>query len=513
MAPELAIDTEKRPSSSHELEDSPDNESEIQVSPDEERRIVHKIDRRLILATGFMFAVSLMDRVNLGYAANAGMAKELKLTVGNRYVSPPPPSSFIPRFLGSTTYRACINTIAERQSTVAIAFFPTYVVFEWPGALLAKKIGPRYFLPASVLLWGVVMLCAGFVQTWGQLVAIRAIIGTLEAGLFPGSLFLLQSWYRRYDVHKRYATFYLISLVGGSLSGVLASGFMQMQGVGGYLGWRYIFIWEGVLTILVGFLGAYLIVDFPNKAKNSRSFLSPRELQIVVQMLEKDRGEVDNDKFNLREYLSAALDWKVWAMGMMFLSSTVVSYSISFFLPLILRNKMGYSILAANALSTPPYIFTAFYMYAQGWVADRYRFRAPHLVWNSLQSICGLCLLAWTKSAGSQYFGVFLVTAGCNASIPTVMAYQSNNIRGTWRRAFCSASLITMGGTGGIVGALVFRAKDAPQYLPGIYASIGFCILTIVLVAVLDLHFFRMNKKAERDGTPLQGLVGFRYTL
>lgn len=197
MAPELSIDTEKRPSSSHELEDSPDNESEIQVSPDEERRIVHKIDRRLILATGFMFAVSLMDRVNLGYAANAGMAKELKLTVGNRYVSPPPPSSFIPRFLGSTTYRACINTIAERQSTVAIAFFPTYVVFEWPGALLAKKIGPRYFLPASVLLWGVVMLCAGFVQTWGQLVAIRAIIGTLEAGLFPGSLFLLQSWYRR----------------------------------------------------------------------------------------------------------------------------------------------------------------------------------------------------------------------------------------------------------------------------------------------------------------------------
>lgn len=151
----------------------------------------------------------------------------------------------------------------------------------------------------------------------------------------------------------------------------------------------------------------------------------------------------------------------------------MVSYAIAFFLPLILRQKMHFDIVIAQVLSTPPYFFTAVFMYVEGWIGDKYHVRAPLIVWNCFQSICGLCLLAWIESAGVQYFGIFLVTSGCNATLPCVMAYTSNNIRGTWKRAFCSASLITMGGTGGIVGALVFRSQDAPQYLPGIYASIG----------------------------------------
>lgn len=214
-------------------------------------------------------------------------------------------------------------------------FFVPYVILEWPSAVLAKKIGPRVFLPASVFLWGIVMICFGFVKTWNQLAGLRVIIGVLEAGLFPGALFLLQSWYCRCsyaahigskqmltvidDVHKRYASFYLISLTGGSLSGVLASGFMQMQGVGGYLGWRYIFIWEGVLTILVAAIGAYLIVDFPQAARNTRKFLTERELDFVIKLLEQDRGEVDEDKFAWGPYLRSALDLKIWAMGLMFL--------------------------------------------------------------------------------------------------------------------------------------------------------------------------------------------------
>ena len=153
--------------------------------------------------------------------------------------------------------------------------------------------------------------------------------------------------------------------------------------------------------------------------------------------------------------------------------STVVAYSLAFFMPIILSSRLGFSVGASQALSTPPYFFAAIVMYTEGWLGDKWRIRGPIIVYNSLQTIVGLCLLEWINSPGVQYFGVFLVTAGCNATVPAVLSWQANNIRGQWKRAFCSASLITSGGVGGIIGALVFRSQDAPKYFPGIIASLA----------------------------------------
>lgn len=153
--------------------------------------------------------------------------------------------------------------------------------------------------------------------------------------------------------------------------------------------------------------------------------------------------------------------------------STVVAYSMAFFLPIILSSKMGFGVGASQALTTPPYFFAAITMYTEGWLGDKWRIRGPIIVYNALQAIVGLCLLEWAAQPGVQYFGVFLVCAGCNSTIPAVLSWQANNIRGQWKRAFCSASLITSGGMGGIIGALVFRAQDIPNYLPGIIASIA----------------------------------------
>lgn len=152
--------------------------------------------------------------------------------------------------------------------------------------------------------------------------------------------------------------------------------------------------------------------------------------------------------------------------------STCVSYSIAFFLPIILESKLKYGVTAAQGLSTPPYVAAGIWMYFTAWLGDRYRIRGPIIICNSVLSIIGLCLLGWVASPGVQYFGVILVTAGCNATIPTDLAWQANNIRGKWKRSFCNALLLMGGGIGGVVGSLVFRSQDAPTYRPGIQASI-----------------------------------------
>lgn len=148
------------------------------------------------------------------------------------------------------------------------------------------------------------------------------------------------------------------------------------------------------------------------------------------------------------------------------------AYSVGFFLPVILNDEFKFSSAAAQGLSTPPYLVAMLLMFIEGWLSDKARLRSPVLVLNSFLTVIGLCLMVWTSAPGVQYFGSILTTAGCSANLPAVMVFQANNIRGSWKRAFCSASMIGLGGTGGIVGSLVFRSQDAPKYLPGIYACL-----------------------------------------
>lgn len=150
-----------------------------------------------------------------------------------------------------------------------------------------------------------------------------------------------------------------------------------------------------------------------------------------------------------------------------------MAYAIAYFAPIILNQRMGYSVGISQLLSTPPFFFAGVFMYAQGWVGDKYRVRAPIVLWNAIQAIVGLSLLTWPNVAGVQYFGLFLLASAANASIPCAMAYQANNICGQGKRSIASACLVVLGGIGGIVGALVFRSQDAPRYLPGIYAGLG----------------------------------------
>lgn len=128
-------------------------------------------------------------------------------------------------------------------------------------------------------------------------------------------------------------------------------------------------------------------------------------------------------------------------------------------------------------------------MFATAWVGDRYRVRGIIIVANSLIGLIGLPIMAFHPDPPVRYFGVFLAVAGTNANVPAIMTYQvratsqpssgftltfdqANNIRGQWKRAFCSATLTGMGGIGGIAGSLVFRTQDRPEYLPGMVATI-----------------------------------------
>ncbi|KAL8683495.1 MAG: hypothetical protein Q9186_000535 [Xanthomendoza sp. 1 TL-2023] len=453
---------------------------------DEIKRIVRKVDLRLIPLCGLMYCVSLLDRTNLSNAAIAGMTKELNLRTKN----------------------------PDRYSVITLVFFITYVIAQPPTTILTRFFGPRIWLATITLCWGVTMIGFGFVKDWKALVGLRLILGILESGFFPGVVYLLSTWYRRYEVGRRYSIFYLIGSLASAFGGILAFGLMQMEGIQGYGGWRWIFIVEGCLTCLVALLGYIFLVSFPDNEKSRAiGFLSPEERRLIVARVNQDRGDADLEKFSFKKWLGGASDWKIWAYGLCFGCATTVSYALAYFLPIILNLELGFDTGTAQCLIAPPYVFAGMIMILTGWFGDKYRQRGLCVAFNAMLCIIGLAVMGWAYGDNrARYFGVFFATAGANANVPSVLTYQANNIRGQWKRAFCSATLVGTGALGGIVGSTVFRSEDSPTYIPGLSVAMGSQVVILIAVGVLTMTFKSENKKADRGEKILEDSLPFRYT-
>ncbi|EMD63738.1 hypothetical protein GGP41_005623 [Bipolaris sorokiniana] len=495
-----------------ESDASANNASIERFTPEQQKKIIRKVDFRLIPTLGCMYCVSLMDRTNLGVAMVAGMGVDLKLT-------------------------------GERYSIIVLLFFITYVALQPPATVVLRKLGPKLFLPSIVVIWGAVMIGFGFVKEWTSLIPLRLILGVFEAGFFPGSAYLLSCWYKRYELQKRNTFFFLIGMLSSAFSGILGYVFSLLNGHGyqaaewlgphygptkkapktpvgfgsGLSGWRWIFMLQGIITVAIGLIGWYYIVDFPElAAKPSRiqkKFLEQEEVDFIVARIEQDRHDVVAEEFNLNKYLAGAMDLKVWGFALIFMFTTTITYAIAYFLPIILKDGMGFSAAASNCLIAPPYVFAGFVMIGFAWAGDKYQIRSPWVIANGVLALIGLPMMGFSSNTGVRYFGVFLATAAANANVPCILTWQANNIRGQWKRALCSATLVGAGGIGGIVGGTVFRTQDAPRYVPGIIACMISAGMIIFITLLLNFKFWRANKRAASGGKIIEGLEGFRYTL
>ena len=178
-----------------------------------------------------------------------------------------------------------------------------------------------------------------------------------------------------------------------------------------------------------------------------------------------------------------------------------------------LRDGMKFSLAKAQCLVAPPYVAAAIVMFIEAHYADKLHLRGPVVLFNAILALIGLPLLGFSSQNGVRYFGVFLATISANSNVPAVLTYQANNIRGQWKRALCSATLVGFGGIGGIIGSTVFRTQDSPGYRPGIEACLIANGLIILLVVVMTLAFRRANRNAEEGGKVIEEQEGFRYTL
>ncbi|KAL2833576.1 major facilitator superfamily domain-containing protein [Aspergillus pseudoustus] len=443
-----------------------------------QKRVIRRIDIRLLPILGLMYAISLIDRSNYSLAYVSGMAIDLRLDIGQRY-------------------------------TILVLVFFIGCIFEIPSNMVMQRAGTANWLTFLGIGFGAVNIGMGFSNTWQEMAVCRTILGVLEAGFIPGCIYLITCWYTRFEVGKRLAIFWIGSIIINAFANMLSYALALLKGTHGLNGWRWIFIIEGSITVGLCIIGWFLLIDFPTK---SDSLLSPEEKQFVIDRINNDRGDGDDDPMTLRRVLRHLKDWKLYVWSFNLMATTVPAFAYGYFKTIILTG-MGYSVLEAQLLSIPPDIFGAVIALISGWLSDRYKIRGPIIIVHQLVTAAGMLIFSYTKAEGVRYCGLFLAGGGFQYCIPGILAFQSNNIISQSKRGVAAATCMLGGSIGGIIASVSFKSSEIPYYNTGIWVAFGVSILSICLILMMDLYFWKQNKNARERGILLEGLPGWYYTL
>ncbi|ETN39961.1 uncharacterized protein HMPREF1541_06188 [Cyphellophora europaea CBS 101466] len=449
-------------------------------TPEEERKLVWKIDFRVFPMLCLVFGLSLLDRTNISAAYIAGLSEDLRLDIGARY------------------------------NIALLIFFIGYAIFELPSNYVIRRIGARWWLSFLICAWGACVLGMGFVHDWKIMTVLRAFLGVFEAGLFPGSIYIIGSWYRQYETARRVSLFYMGSLLASGFGPIFAYALSLIRvGDGMYArGWRWIFIIEGIVTIAAGAAGPFFLVEFPERV----TFLNARQKHIALTRVRQEKEKTEVVHPTARQSLKMLMDWKLIVYSIQYFICASSVYSLAFFKPIILRQGMGFSYAKAQLLSSPPYVFAIIASLAMAYVSDKIRMRWPILCAQALTAITGLLIILYAGPPGVRYFGLYLAIFGCQANIPGSLAYGQSNTAKQEKKGVVAAAMISVGAAGGICGSTIFRSQDAPYYMPGMWSTIAMQMLYIVITLCHSMYLKRQNKLADEGKRPsLEDVEGFRY--
>ncbi|KAL6893356.1 major facilitator superfamily domain-containing protein [Trichoderma evansii] len=436
----------------------------------DEKKVLRKMDIRLIPMLAALYLLSFLDRGNIGNAKIEGLQEDLNMTPGQ--------------------YNWCLTV-----------FFFTYAAFEVPSNLLLKKLRPSRWLPLIMVCWGVVMTLMGLVQSFRGLVVARLFLGVTEAGLFPGVAYYLTMWYCRHEIQLRQALFFSAASIAGAFSGLLAFGISKMDGVGGLAGWRWIFILEGIATVLVAASAFFLLHDFPETAK----FLTEEERAFVIHRL-KYQGQVQSadqaqvaqaEEFQWKYVRQAFTDWQIWVNIFVYWSIVCPLYGISLFLPTIIKS-LHYTSSTAQLMTVPIYVVAAILAVISAYFSDKVGKRSPFIIGFLFMMIIGYSMCIGSSNPKVVYGGIFIVACAIYPSFPGVIAWLSNNLSGSYKRSAGMAIQIGVGNLGGAMASNFYRQVDSPRYTLGHGLELGFISMGIIASVILIVSYHTINKKREK---------------
>ncbi|KAB0637551.1 MFS transporter [Burkholderia latens] len=376
-----------------------------------EEATYRKVSWRLTPLLLLCYVVAYLDRVNVGFA-KLQMASDLNLS--------------------DTVY-----------GLGAGIFFFGYFLFEVPSNIILHKVGARVWIARIMATWGVISILTMFVTTPAMFYVMRFLLGVAEAGFFPGVILYLTYWY---PAHRRgrMTTFFMTAValsgvIGGPISGFILKAF---NGVSGWHGWQWLFLLEGIPSVLAGVLVFFALDDRIANAK----WLTDDEKALLARNV--DAEEATKEDLPLGTVMSSP---RVWLMALIYFSFVMGLYGVGFWLPTIIKTTGVTDTVTIGLLSAVPYAAAVIAMILIARSADKRRERRWHLAIPAAFGAVGLVLsVIWAHETALAMLGLTLATMGILTTLPLFWSLPTAFLGG----AAAAAGIAMINSIGNLAGFL-----------------------------------------------------------
>lgn len=352
-----------------------------------------KIAWRLLPFLVFLFILAWIDRVNVGFAKLA--------------------------MLGDLGFSEAVYGVG------AGIFFIGYFIFEVPSNLLLEKIGARKTLARITILWGVTSMAMAYVESAWSFYLLRFLLGMFEAGFFPGIVLYLTYWFpaaQRAKINGLFMTSFAIAgVVGGPIAGFIMS---RMVGVGSLANWQWLFILEGIPSVLAGLA---ILRYLPEKPVNAK-WLSASERERVSSTIAQEEAAPGK-----HTQLSALVrNPRIWLCTAVYFCIVAGNATIAFWTPSVIKSLGISDTMNIGLLSAIPFIVGTLAMIWNGQHSDKTAERRLHCASAAL--LAGLGLIATGLLLGNATLALMALTvaaAGILAAFPVFWSIPSAFLAGT----------------------------------------------------------------------------------
>lgn len=341
-----------------------------------EQQVVRKLFRRLIPFLFVLFVFSFLDRINIGFAGLT-MGKDLGLS-------------------------------ATMFGLAATLFYVTYVIFGIPSNIMLGIVGARRWIAIIMVLWGIASTCTLFATGPDSLYVLRMIVGITEAGFLPGILLYLTWWFPAWYRARANALFMIAMPVTMMLGSAVSGYILALDGVMNLKGWQWLFLLEGMPSVLLGIVVWRWLDDKPADAR----WLTAQEKTALEAMLARDSKAAANvhaPRFRLRDVLTPVV--LMYTLAYFCLTNTLSAINI--WTPQILQSfNQGSSTIVIGLLAAIPQLCTIFGMVWWSRRSDRLQERRIHTVLPYLFAALGWLLASATNHAVVQLIGIIMASVG-----------------------------------------------------------------------------------------------------
>ncbi|CDK27129.1 unnamed protein product [Kuraishia capsulata CBS 1993] len=435
-----------------------------------ERRLCMKFDFKILPLIAIMYLFNALDKGNISNAKTDGLAVDLGIE-------------------------------GQQWNNMLSIFYIPFVLCGFPLSLVIKRYNAANVIPILMFTFGSITLLAVSVFDYGSLMAARWFLGMCESAFFPGIIYYLSTFYRRGELARRLSIFYAAANIANAFSGLLSFGVFQINS-SKLKGWQILFLIEGACTVVIAVFAFLYLPRSVEKAK----FLTEEERECAMWRVRTDSSSASGESISFKDAVKVFSHPVAIAWMFQEIFIGVPLNSINNWFPQIVQS-LGKGTVMTNLYTVAPNVWGAVALIVLCFSSDFARVRSVFIIIGVAVSLIGFVVFGCIETQnhiGVAYFSCFLMVTGASSSSVLTSTWYNNNTPNENRRVVISAVGVPLANAAGLISTNIFRAKDAPKYVPALGITAGFGGAAILLIlCILGFMVFDNRRRNRAQGVNL----------